>query len=355
MHENCSMKQPNGTNKRNGTTRRGAVAPTSGGRALWFWGLIALALCFSVPAIAACPEGRVSLYMPAPAGSQLDLLYGLLDGPWKERTRDTLTMTHLPGRGGSYAASRLLDDPAEGCSYAAVVLPSLFLLSETKDLMVDAADLAIIGALAAAPNAIWVAADSPHATLGELAAFARQQGETPGGYFGVAGTGSYTDQHLATLAFDRAAGIKSLYIPVLGSAEAVRAVKSGEAHACWGYALSPESMPGMRALGVAGEKRSPALPDVPTFQEVDVDMVSFSQFAVAVLGTTSEETLEELRASLAALVENESLRKEMAVRGFIPLALGAQDLEAFLEGRRRDAEQSLAEYKLIPKQLRRGM
>jgi len=84
-------------------------------------------------------------------------------------------------------------------------------------------------------------------------------------------------------------------------------------------------------------------------------MVSFSQFAVAVLGTTSEETLEELRASLAALVENESLRKEMAVRGFIPLALGAQDLEAFLEGRRRDAEQSLAEYKLIPKQLRRGM
>ena len=347
------MKRPNGTNSWSGKTRGVAALRMPGHSGVRLWCLVALALCFSVPAIAACPEGRASLYMPASAGSQLDLLYGLLSGPWKERSQDTLTMTYLPGRGGSYAASRLLDDPAEGCSYAAVVLPSLFLLSETKDLMVDAADLAIVGALAAAPNAIWVAADSPYSTLGDLTAFARQQGETPGGYFAVAGTGSYTDQHLATLEFDRAAGIKSLYIPVLGSAEAVRAVKNGEAHACWGYALSPESMPGMRALGVAGEKRSPALPDVATFREVDVDMVSFSQFAVAVLGTTAEETLGELRTLLAALTENETLRKEMADRGFIPLALGEQDLEAFLEGRRRDAEQALAEYKLIPKQSRR--
>ena len=342
------MKRSNGTNSAGGTAGLGTGYP-----GLRLCCLVALLLAFPTPALAACPEGRMSLYMPAPAGSQLDLLYGLLGEQWKERSRSTLTMTYLPGRGGSYAASRLLDDPAEGCSFAAVVLPSLFLLSETKDLMVDADDLAVISALAAAPNAIWVAADSPYTSLAELIAFARQQGETPGGYFTLAGTGSYTDHHLATLEFDRAAGIKSLYMPVLGSAEAVKAVKSGEANACWGYALSPESMPGMRALGVAGEQRSPALPDVPTLQELDVDMVNFSQFAVAVLGATSEELLKALRASLASLAESDTLRKEMAARGFIPLALGPQDLEAFLEGRKRDADRSLADYKLIPKALRR--
>lgn len=316
--------------------------------------LILLVWIFApAPVRAACPTGSSSLYLPTPAGSQPDLLYSLLPASWHAGLGEPLLVTYLPGRGGSYAASRLLDEDDNGCSLAGVVLPSLFLLSETSDRMYDPGDLGIAAVLAGAPVALWVAENSPFRNLADLVIFARAENEKAEGVFAVAGTGRYTDQHLAALVFDRAAGVKSLYLPVLGSAEAVAAVQSGKASACWGYALSRETMPGLRALGVSGERRSPVLPEVPTFREVQVDMVEVSHFALAVRATMPEESLRQLRASLEGLLSDQELRGQMAARGFIPLALGPQDIDAFLEGRKRGAEQSLADYLLIPRQSRR--
>ena len=314
----------------------------------------------AVPSHAVCPSGEVSLYMPTPVGSQADVLYYLLPDSWQAHFHERLHLTHTPGRGGSYAVSSLLDDGSDNCSLAAVILPSVFFITETTDRMFNIADLDIAAALASAPNALWVAEESPFRSLADLVIHARAENEKAGGVFILAGTGRYTDQHLASLEFDRAAGVKSLYLPVLGSAEAIQAVKSGRATACWGYALAPATMPGMRALGVAAERRSPVLPEVPTFQEVRVDMINMAHFALALRVVAPDKygdmPPQPLRDALAVLMADQELGGRMAAMGFIPYGLGPQEpqeFSAFLEKRRRDAASGLVEYNLIPVQLRR--
>jgi len=293
--------------------------------------------------------------MPTPTGSPPDELYDLLLDPWQAHFQETLRLLPTPGRGGSYAAARLLDDERDDCAMAAVILPSIFFLSETTDRMVNVADLDIAAALASAPNAIWVAKESPFQSLADLVIHARAENAKAGGVFILAGTGRYTDQHLASLEFDRAAGVESVYLPVLGAAEAVQAVKSGRATACWGYALAPETMPGMRALGVAADRRSPALPEVPTFLEVRVDMINVAHFALALRIKAPDEfgdmPAQPLRNALTTLMADSELRGRMAAKGFTPLALGPQEIGAFLEERRREAASGLAAYDLIPRQL----
>lgn len=339
-----------------GADKGGARFPASGRgrrRALFCACALLMLLSFGAGcARAACPSG-FSLYMPATKASQPDRLYSLLAAPWQARFQEPLHLVHVPGRGGSYATSRLLDEESDGCSLAAVILPSVYLLSKTADSMYDVSGLNVAAVLASASNALWVAEESSFHTLADLVNFARAENTKADGVFTLAGTGRYTDQHLATLEFDRAAGVKSLYLPVLGSTEAADAVKSGAATACWGYALLPESMPGMRALGVAGERRSPALPAAPTFREVQVDMVNVAHFALAVRATMPEDDMRQLRSSLAALASDHDLRGRMAAGGFIPLALEPRDIAAFLEGQLLEIERNLSDYPLIPNQPRR--
>jgi len=309
---------------------------------------------------AACPAGVVTLYMPTPAGGQVDAPYYLLADTWQARLHERLHLEPAPGRGGSYAISRLLDDKNDNCSMAAVIVPSVFFLSETTDRMYNVADLDIAAALGSAPNALWVTRESPFQSLADLVIHARAENEKIGGTFILAGTGRYTDQHLASLEFDRAAGVKSVYLPMTGSAEAIQAVKSGRATACWGYALAPETMPGMRALGIAAEQRSPELPGVPTFREVRVDMINVAHFALVLRVVRPNEygdmPPQPLRDALAALMADQELRGHVAARGFTPLFLGPQEpqkLGPFLEEQRRVVAARLAAYELIPRQLRR--
>ena len=355
MQKNCSMKRQSVNNR---SAHRAKNAPGCGrsAPALVRICVLMISLLFgAAPGHAACPSGAVSLYMPTPAGSQLDALYDLLPDAWGAHFSETLRLTPMPGRGGSYAVSRLLDDESDGCSLAAVIVPSVYFIAETTDRMYNATDLDIAAVLASAPNAIWVTEESPFRSLADLVIHARAENEKAGGVFILAGTGRYTDQHMASLEFDRAAGVKSLYLPVLGSAQAIQAVKNGQATACWGYALTPESMPGMRVLGVAGERRSSVLPEVPTFQELRVDMINVAHFALALRIKAPDEfgdmPAQPLRNALTTLMADSELRGRMAAKGFTPLALGPQEIGAFLEERRREAASGLAAYDLIPRQL----
>lgn len=351
MPKNSSVKLPDATANRRPWGRPARPCP----RALVSALFTVLLLLFAAPRplVSACPSGSFSLYMPTPKGGQTDLLYALLPGPWQEHMQTPLEIHHIPGRGGSYAISRLLDEKSDGCSLAAVVLPSFYLLSESPQSMYKAAELDIAAVLATAPNALWVAEGSPLHSLADLVRYARAENAKPGGFFAVSGTGSYTDQHLATLLFDRAAGIQSLYLPALGSAEAAELVKNGQALACWAYALNAASMPGMRPLGVAGERRSPVLPDVPTFRELQVDMVSESHFALALNAGVPNDVRLQLRHSLSTLAAAQSLPDRMTALGFIPLALEARDVEDFLAGQREALLRNLVDYELVPRHAQR--
>lgn len=299
-------------------------------------------------AFALCPSGEMRIFVPASGDGQLSCIYDLARTAGQEKLDLSFVTQPLPGRGGSYATSRLLDEKGDGCFLAAVQLPSFLFLAESPDRMYRAGDIVLAGIFASLPNALWVADDSPFQTPADLVNYARTLNETPDGNFTLAGVGSYTDQHLATLQFNRAAGVQSIYRPMAGSAEAAAAVLKGDAAACWGYALAPDSMPGMRALAVAAPKRSTALPGVPTLYEAKIDMENISVFGLGMTAAASEKKQAQVGAALETIFTGERFQEELAALGATPLQVPFDRLRVYLGNWRGLVRKIHEQYSLIP-------
>lgn len=305
-----------------------------------------LCLFCAAAAQAACPSGPASLFVPGNAKSQVGLIFAPLSDAWQRAYGQSLLQTAAPGRGGSYAVARCLEEKNDQCSFCALTLPSFFLLAEDRNATYRRGDIIPAPAFASAPNALWADADGPFRTLDELLLFARAQNERPDGVFALAGTGRFTDQHLASRQLERTAGVRALYLPELGSAEAAAAVREGRAAACWAYALPEASLPGMRPLAVAGESRSPVLPQTPTFRELGLEIVNHTLFTVGFSAKLPEKDAEDLRQRLARLVSDPGLARDAAGLGLGRPSPAAAALED-------SAKELLDDYDLIPARDRR--
>ena len=85
--------------------------------------------------------------------------------------------------------------------------------------------------------------------------------------------GAGNSGHLTAALFDSMAKVKTIHIPYKGTAPAVVAVLSGEAHLTWSSipTILPHVRTGkVRALGVGNKERLKALPEFPTIAEAGV-------------------------------------------------------------------------------------
>ncbi|MDR2800199.1 MAG: hypothetical protein LBB52_02905, partial [Desulfovibrio sp.] len=299
------------------------------------------------PAGAACPTGEVTLFVPERAGNPLYRIYSLLDAAFKENIFLRIKPIERLGRGGSYAISALQDSKGDSCFMAAVSLPAFFLMSTGWDRLYDAGEIYPFAVIGAIPNALWVDERSPLLTLEDFLAWGRRETTIKGKRFDVAGTGRFTDQHLASLQLGRATGLKIGYLPLLGAEECAEAAKSGPAAACWGPAFPLREMPGLRPLAVAATKRSPALPNVPTFLEAGCSVQNLVWLCLALPASTPEAIREKSRAEAAKVLKNPALRQKFAAFGLI-LPDESEDLEQFMDRQRQAALELIQDYALIP-------
>ena len=92
----------------------------------------------------------------------------------------------------------------------------------------------------------------------------------------------------------------------------------------------------LRALGVTGLKRSPALPDVPTISEAGIagyDSLSWSGFAVP--AGTPRDIVQRLNRETAVILLAPEMRQKLAEQGAD--AIGGPP-ETFVEHVRRERE-----------------
>lgn len=335
------------------------TAFTRGLRALTLAGFVLACLVLATSPKSACAAAPlclsevITVLLPQPEHSQTDAVYAPLRSAWAHFTGASLVFSHRPGRGGSYAVRDAIDAGGGGCTLSAVQMPSLFLLTASADRMFLRDDVAPVAVFASLPVAVWVAEDAPFQTVSDLVAHMRAVIKRGDDVASVAGVGSYSDQHLAFLQFARAAGVTGRYLPVLGSGEAAREVREGTAVACIAYALPPESMPGMKALVVAGAKRSPVLPDVPTMRESSILMESATVFGLALPASASEEKRADYKAALAALTKDVVLAQSLSAIGADPVSMSPTELAAALVIWEEQARNALDDYNLIPRNRRR--
>ncbi len=184
--------------------------------------LLALAPVFGM---AAYPERPITMLIAYPPGGGTDLI-GRALAPYLEKYLGggaKIVVVNRAGAGGEVGFAALANAPADGYTIGFVNTPPLLTIPIERQAQFSWQRFEYIGNIIDDPCNFSVHADTNFRNLADLAAYARAHpGEVT-----VGTTGIGSDDHLAMLKFERAAGIKMRHIPFKGSAE-VRAAIAGK-------------------------------------------------------------------------------------------------------------------------------
>jgi len=184
----------------------------------------ALAL-FTLIAHAAYPERPITLIVAYPPGGGTDLVARAL-APFMEKYLGAgarIVVVNRSGAGGEVGFAALANAPADGYTIGFVNTPPLLTIPIERAAQFHWQRYEYIGNIIDDPCNFSVHADTPIHNLDELAAYARAHpGEVT-----VGTTGIGSDDHIAMLKFQRAAGVKLRHVPYKGSAD-VRAAIAGK-------------------------------------------------------------------------------------------------------------------------------
>lgn len=297
----------------------------------------AMAGALGVPSLAraqaAWPTKPIRWIVNFPPAGAADILSRTLAEYYGNRLGQPIVVENKPGAGGLLGA----DIVAKGRGDQYLVMmssaashgigPVLY-----KDVPYDPlADFTHIHLVGTFPTVLAVKADSPIKSLADLVAMARARpGEVT---YGSGGNG--TMNHLTGQVLARAAGIQLTHIPYRGSAPAMNDLLGGQIVALMeslptaiGYFTSGR----MRPLAVSEEVRSPSLPDVPTFKQAGVDVVTTNWFGFSAPAGLPPELVKRWESETATALQSAQVKDAFARIGVRPGTLDAAGYTALIKG-----------------------
>ena len=277
-------------------------------------GFLALALSAAsllpTPAAAqsAWPTSRpLRLVIPFPAGGATDIIGRTVAQKLAATLGQQVVVDNKAGAGGTIGADIVAKAPADGytlllsTSSTHSIGPAL-----NPKLPYDAfKDFVPVAHLANAPSVLVVGQGFPKGGAPELIALLKKE---PGRYnYGSSGIGTYP--HLSAEMFKwRAGGLFVVHIPYRGTGLVLTDLVSGQITFLMDSVVSAQSHIAdgkVRALAITGRQRLASLPKVPTFTELGVPGMAFSNwFGVFVPPGTPAEIVSRLNRELAAVMRS---------------------------------------------------
>ncbi len=235
-------------------------------RILFLGATLAALSLMSLGAMAAFPDKPIKLIVAFPPGSSTDNIARVVAQKLALSLGQPVVVENRPGASGNIATVLVTKQPADGYtllihSVAVAVNPSLY---DKAGYDVNK-DLEAVAMAAVSPNIIYVHPSVKATTLKELVALSTKE------KLSYASSGNGTTTHLgAELLFKNLLKVDILHVPY-SPAAAVNSVISG--HVPIGSTSVPPVVQmiqagKVRALAVTSTKRSRALPDVPTVEEL---------------------------------------------------------------------------------------
>ena len=296
-------------------------------RALW----LALLVAPWVHAQPTFPSRPITLVVPFTPGSTSDISARLVAQKIAGPLGQPVVVENRPGANGQLAMQAVARAAPDGHtlvvgSVSATVVPTVLQKSVPFDILKDFAPVSII---AGTTLVLLAAKEAPYNTIAELVATAKK---APGTLNYANSAGLY---RVAMEALNLQAGIDLNGIAYKGPAEAANDLLGGR------LSVAPDSLGSAtrliqagrtKALAVLSGRRSPALPDVPTMQELGYKDFDFNGWiSILAPAGTPMPILQRLHDEMAKAVASEDVRQQYIKVALDPVTMGPKEYRELLE------------------------
>jgi tripartite-type tricarboxylate transporter receptor subunit TctC len=286
-------------------------------------GVLAATGALALPRIAhaAWPADRpIEVVVPYPPGGGVDTMARIVLPAVQSRLPGSrFVVVNRAGAGGQLGWEAVFNAPADGFTLAATSVPAMITYPMERTVRYRPMEFTFIANVVDDPGGLFVGANSPLRTLAELVAAAKAQ---PGQIsYGTTGIGS--DDHLLVLGLEDTLRLPPMtHVPFNGMAPLSTALVGG--HLQVGAFNMSESLAllrdgRIRCLGQAAATRWSGTPEVPTFKEQGVDLISGATRGIVGPPNMPAEISEKLQAAFRAALTDSGFVRE-AQRMGLPLA-----------------------------------
>ena len=281
--------------------------------------LLGSATLLAAPAVQArdWPEKTVTWVLPFPAGGPSDAFARTVAELVGAELGQTIVIDNKSGAGGSVGAAVVARASPDGYTmlvgFTGNAYASLIYANPGFDLLHDFTPISAIdrvqSVLLVNPQKLNVT------TVGQFLDAARKQPES----IDMASGGLGTVGHLAIELLQTEAKIKLRHVPYRGGAPALQDLLGGQVaglFATSGLTASYVRAGTLRALAVAGRRREPLLPDVPTFREAGAgDFRAISWDGLFAPKATPAPILDRVHAAVQKALASETVKQQWVERG----------------------------------------
>ena len=277
---------------------------------------VAAVMTAAAPLAMAYPDKTITVVVPTAAGGGNDAMARTIAQKLGPLLGKAVIVDNRAGANGAIASEFVARAPADGHTLMFGYIGTHAMNPALQKLRYDpVTDFAPIGLVGYSPTLMVANAAVPVKDVKDLVAQLKAKPDK----YTYASAGNGTAPHYAAELFKINAGVVMLGAPYKGAAPAISDTIGGQTQFMFPslFTALPHVKSGkLRALAIAGPKRSPLLPDVPTLKEAGVDGVEVQQwYGFFAPAKTLKPIIDQLNKALNQVLADKDTIKRIEDHG----------------------------------------
>jgi tripartite-type tricarboxylate transporter receptor subunit TctC len=276
------------------------------------------------------PTRPVHIIVGFPAGAANDIV-GRLMGQWlSERLGQAFIVENRAGAGSNLATEAAVRAAPDGYTLLLASSPNAINATLYDNLNFNfIRDIVPVAGVVSTPLVVVVNPSFPARTLPELIAYAKSNP----GKINMASAGTGTPPHVAGELFKMMAGVNMLHVPYRGGAPAFTDLLGGQVQVYFPAVLGAIEYiraGKLRALAVASERRTKALPDIPIVGDFVPGYEASLWFGLGAPKETPAEIISKLNKGIDTALADPAINERLADMGAASVPMTPAEFGKFI-------------------------
>ena len=281
---------------------------------------------------AAFPERTITIVVPTAPGGANDAMARVIGQAMSTILKQTVIVDNKAGANGAIASEFVMRAAPDGYTLMLGYIATHAMNPSLQKLRYDPVkDFEPVGMIGSSATLMVVSPAVKASNAKEVVALLKA---TPG-KTSYASAGNGTAPHFAAEMFKLATGTSMVHVPYKGSAPAITDTIGGQTQVMFPslFTAMPYVKGGkLKAIGVAGEKRSTLMPDVPTLKEQGIAGVDVSQwYAIFAPAKTPRPVIDQLNKALNQALSDKTVIQRLEAHGAEVSTMTPDQLRSYVQ------------------------